>query len=142
MSSLNWAPLLERRARAKLIILLKAKSGIIELPLDYLKCRNSSTRSHKHNYFIPPPFLVDSHLYSFFPETIRLWNNDILVERKISILKLKGNYFKKTRGITQHLIYIIFINFYLNYLAFGAHFLSFLINNGIMASISPSKLFF
>ena len=73
MSSLNWAPLSERRARAKLITLFKAKSGIIELPLDDLKCRNSSTRSHKHNYFIPPSS-VDSHLYSFFPNTIRLWN--------------------------------------------------------------------
>merc|ERR1712240_136685 len=63
---MSLAPLSERRAGAKLITHLKARTGIIELPLGYLKSRHSSTRSHNHNYFIPPSS-VDSHLYSFFP---------------------------------------------------------------------------
>ena len=76
MQSLNWAPLTERRARAKLLTLFKARSREIEIPLGDLTRTypHMSTRTGSHNYRTPHSS-VDSHLYSFFPDTIRLWNN-------------------------------------------------------------------
>ena len=76
MKSLNWAPLSERRARAKLLTLYKARAREIEIPLDDLVSTDPyiSTRSSSLNYRTPHSS-VDSHLYSFFPNTIRLWNN-------------------------------------------------------------------
>ena len=76
MLSLNWTPLSERRARAKLLTLHKARSRSIEIPLDDLINTDThiSTRTNKHKYRVPHSS-VDSHLYSFFPNTIRLWNN-------------------------------------------------------------------
>ena len=73
---LDWPPLETRRARAKLHLLHKAKSKSIELPVDDLvwKVEPLRTRSSKHNFPIPDS-TVNSHKHSFFPNTIRLWNN-------------------------------------------------------------------
>ena len=74
MNSLNWPPLSERRARTRLTTFHRSRS--IEIPLADLINSDThiSTRTNKHNYLIPHSS-VDSHLYSFFPNTIRLWNN-------------------------------------------------------------------
>ena len=76
MQLLNWTPLSERRARAKLLTLYKARAREIEIPLDDLISTDPhiSTRSSSLNYRTPHSS-VDSHLYSFFPNTIGLWNN-------------------------------------------------------------------
>ena len=76
MTSLNWPPLSERRARTKLTTFFKARSSSIEIPLDDLINTDThiSTRTSTLNYRIPQSS-VDSHLYSFFPNTIRLWND-------------------------------------------------------------------
>ena len=76
MQSLNWTPLAERRARAKLLTFYKARAREIEIPLDDLTYTDPhiSTRTSSLNYHIPHSS-VDSHLYSFFPNTIRLWNS-------------------------------------------------------------------
>ena len=71
-------PLSERRARIKLTTLHKAINGHIEIPLEDLINANANTnivtRSNTHT-FLAPHSRVDSHLYSFYPDTIRLWNN-------------------------------------------------------------------
>ena len=74
MAALGWDTLEERRARCKLITLHKARTGTITIPMDDLLILNpdSGTR-HSSNYFIPYSSL-NSHLYSFYPSTIRLWN--------------------------------------------------------------------
>ena len=75
---LDWPPLATRRARAKLHLLHRAKSKSIELPLDDLvwEVAPPETRSHSSQYNFPIPHSsVDSHKHSFFPSTIRLWNN-------------------------------------------------------------------
>ena len=78
MSALNWPPLTERRARIKLTILFQAKSGAIEIPMDDLIPANQNTkivtRTNTHRLLIPDS-RVDTHLYSFYPNTIRLWNH-------------------------------------------------------------------
>ena len=74
MAALGWDTLEERRARCKLITLHKARTGMITIPMDDLFVLNpdSGTR-HSSNYFIPSSSL-NSHLHSFYPSTIRLWN--------------------------------------------------------------------
>ena len=83
LNLLNW-PLLEtRRARVKLHLLHKAKSQSIEIPttdLDWeeappqISINRTSTRSSRLNYPIHHSN-VNSHLHSFFPSTVRLWNS-------------------------------------------------------------------
>ena len=74
MNTLSWHPLSERRARSKLTTLFKARAGTIEIPLDDLTPVGRVTRHSKNSLQIPQSS-VDSHLHSFFPSTIRLWNN-------------------------------------------------------------------
>merc|ERR1711923_242352 len=78
LNLLDW-PLLEtRRATAKLQILHKAiKAQSLEIPTTDLawKIPPRSTRSNMNRLnFQVPRSNVDSHLHSFFPNTIRLWN--------------------------------------------------------------------
>ena len=74
MTKLNWEPLEERRARIKLCILLKAKFGLVNIPLNHLQSNLSTTRRGNKGYTIPSSN-INSHLYSFYPNTIRLWNS-------------------------------------------------------------------
>ena len=74
LSSLGWPPLAERRARAKLTTLFKARQGVIDIPLDDLTPLGRATRNSNLKYQIPQSS-VNSHLHSFFPSSIRLWNN-------------------------------------------------------------------
>ena len=73
LKSLGWASLEERRARSKLTTLYKARTGAISIPIEDLIIPNTRTRQSS-NYFIPYSS-VNSHLHSFFPSTIRLWNS-------------------------------------------------------------------
>ena len=54
-----------------------AKSGAIEIPMDDLIPANHNTnivtRTNSQRFYIPDS-RVDTHLYSFYPDTIRLWN--------------------------------------------------------------------
>ena len=70
MIQLNWKPLVERRAELKLLTFFKAKHQLVDIPFYHLK--QNVRRSN--NFFIPPSN-VDSHLHSFYPSTIRLWNS-------------------------------------------------------------------
>ena len=85
LNLLNWPLLVTRRARVKLHLLHKAKSQSIEIPttdLDWeeappqsqISINRTSTRSSRLNYPIPHSN-VNSHLHSFFPSTVRLWNS-------------------------------------------------------------------
>ena len=74
MNSLNWVPLEERRAKSKLTTLFKTKLGAIDVPIEDLIVSQSKTRRKNTNYFVPQSS-VDSHLHSFFPSSIRLWNS-------------------------------------------------------------------
>ena len=64
----------EHRARSNLIIFFKAKARAIKIPLDDLIPVGRVTR-HSQDSLQIPQSSVDSHLHSFFPSTIRLWNN-------------------------------------------------------------------
>ena len=73
MLTLGWQPLSERRAKTKVLNLYKALNGSVFIPTDDLKVLTSRTRSGE--YLSIPHSSVDSHLFSFYPNTIRLWNS-------------------------------------------------------------------
>ena len=72
MELLGWSPLQERRANIKLKMFYKIRSESVFAPLDDLIPLNTPRRPL--NYFVPQS-LTDTHLQSFFPSTIRLWNS-------------------------------------------------------------------
>ena len=74
LAILEWPTLKERRAKIKLKILHKAKLGITDIPLSDLISNSITTRRSSTDYRIPQSRL-DSHKFSFYPSTIRLWNS-------------------------------------------------------------------
>ena len=70
MTNLGWSPLSERRSKIKLTMLFKIKSDLAHVPREDLIINPRK----KENYLIPSS-AVNSHLFSFFPSTIRLWNS-------------------------------------------------------------------
>ena len=77
MKKLAWVPLSEQRARTKITTFYKGLNNLVEIPIDQYKMElnKRTTRQSGYQIFSVPPSNVDSHLYSFFPSTIRLWNN-------------------------------------------------------------------
>ena len=73
MAGLGWAPLAERRAKAKIKTFYKAKNNMLHIPINHLVTNNTSTRRSGHCFSIPRSN-TNTHLHSFFPDTIRLWN--------------------------------------------------------------------
>ena len=73
MQKLNWKPLEERRAHTKINIIFKARKGLMDVNVNHLAVNNSGTRRGGRAYAIPQSN-VNSHLYSFFPNSLRLWN--------------------------------------------------------------------
>ena len=70
MKHLGWSSLSVRRNKNKLIMLFKIHSSLVHIPTDDLL----QNRRKPLDFFVPFSS-VDSHLYSFFPSTIRLWNS-------------------------------------------------------------------
>ena len=75
MASLNWVTLEERRARSKLFLLFKGRTGEVDIPTEDLLVSSRSNRNSAQSNFHIPYSSVNSHLYSFYPSTIRLWNS-------------------------------------------------------------------
>ena len=73
MANLGWVPLPERRAQAKVKIIFKAKNDMLHIPLNHLMLNRTSTRKSENCYKIPRSN-TNVHLFSFYPDTIRLWN--------------------------------------------------------------------
>jgi len=73
MQKLNWKPLEERRAAIKLNLFFKGRTGGIDIPFNHLSLGPSQNR--RPGTYAIPTSNIDSHLYSFYPSTIRLWNS-------------------------------------------------------------------
>ncbi len=72
MLDLGWQPLQERRAKSKVTMMYKIQMNLITV--DKSDLLPSSSPRTPHNFFIPQS-KKNSHLYSYFPSTIRLWNS-------------------------------------------------------------------
>ena len=77
MKQLNWLPLGELRARTKLTTFYNGINNHIHIPIDHytMNPNKRSTRQSGYQVFDIPQSSIDSHLHSFFPSTIRLWNS-------------------------------------------------------------------
>ena len=74
--SLQWPDLNDRRMKSKATILFKAITNEVVIPTHYLSTppRTRHTRSSNMSFTIPHTS-VNSHLHSFYPSAIRIWNN-------------------------------------------------------------------
>ena len=69
LALLNWPTLQEQRQQHKLTLMYKIKNNIIHAPTEDLQ----SNHRKPLNYHIPQSN-INSHLHSFYPSTLRLWN--------------------------------------------------------------------
>ena len=70
METLGWPPLIDRRTRLKMSMLYKTTNNLICVP-----SKDLVPNPRKPGTFRVPSSSVNSHLGSFFPSTIRLWNS-------------------------------------------------------------------
>ena len=75
LGQLKWESLKKRRKDSRLILLYKGLNGKARIPMDDLihktrRCRNQYSLSFQIH-----PVSKDAYKYSFFPQTIRDWNN-------------------------------------------------------------------
>ena len=75
IKSLNWPSLQERRLQSRLVMLYKIYHDLVDINWrDYLTPHSSSTRGHSSRFYIPHTS-SSTYTSSFFPRTIRDWNN-------------------------------------------------------------------
>ena len=77
LRSLQWDTLQHRRQQIKVTMLFRIINGLVAIPSQpYLVPRGASTTTRGHNLrYLVPYSRVQFHQQSFFPSTIRLWNN-------------------------------------------------------------------
>ena len=76
IQKLGWTTLEERRRKGKATMFYKITRGLVDVDSHDLKMKTTATRTrgHEHRYRLPHSHL-QSHLQSFIPSTIRIWNN-------------------------------------------------------------------
>ena len=76
INSLGWDTLEERRLRAKLTVFQKGRFGVLRIPTEHLLTTTRRTRRGRDgNTYFREFSGINSNIHSFFPSTIRLWNN-------------------------------------------------------------------
>ncbi|KAK3098073.1 hypothetical protein FSP39_015909 [Pinctada imbricata] len=100
LRSLQWDTLQHRRQDLKVTMLYRVINGLVAIPSEpYLIPRSASTTTRGHNLrFMVPYSRVQFHQQSFFPSTIRLWNN--LPDRVVTASSLEG--FKEQLPLIQY----------------------------------------
>ena len=91
MKNLEWPALEDRRKRAKVTMFYRIINGLIEVETGGLAPKTNSlrTRGHEHRYNVPFSRL-QSHQQSFFPSTIRVWNNlpeNVVAATNVNVFK-------------------------------------------------------
>ena len=76
LNNLSWPTLSLCRKISKLQIFYKAIHNLTALPIpDYFLHVTRSTRNYHSLHYVIPSSNSDSYKFSFFPSTIRAWNN-------------------------------------------------------------------
>ena len=76
LSDLGWKPLSHRRNELRLLMFYKIIQHLVDINTDsplILKPSIHITRSHDMR-FLQHSIRINAYLYSFFPSTIKLWN--------------------------------------------------------------------
>ena len=75
LHNLNWNTLYSRRRTSRLCLLYKILHNLVDVILpEYIVPSTRFTREHDQK-FILPQSRIDTYKFSFFPNSIRLWNN-------------------------------------------------------------------
>ena len=75
LNKLKWQTLQRRRNNCKAIMLYKIIHKLVFISAtEFLTPTVTHTRHNQHNYLIPSS-RINVHLHSFFPSSIRIWNN-------------------------------------------------------------------
>jgi len=76
ITELNWQPLAERHRIARLVMFYKIHYQLvaITMPLE-LKLLLMPTRTENALTYVIPSSSCDYRMYSFYPRTVREWNN-------------------------------------------------------------------
>ena len=76
LSSLKWPTLQQRRLLSRLLFFYKIFKQQIPVTSHHIICQCNITPDRYHrDHFIVPQSNTNSHKYSFYPRTIRDWNN-------------------------------------------------------------------
>ena len=76
LQSLNWPTLQHRRKRIRLTLLYKSINGLLALNIpSYFIPISTNTRIHHHQSYHFTHIRTDAYMNSFFPRTIREWND-------------------------------------------------------------------
>ena len=73
LTDLRRNTLQERRMQSKSVMLYRIVHNLVEITAMPFLIPLRTSRGHSMKFFIPQS-TVNSHLYSFFPSTIRMWN--------------------------------------------------------------------
>ena len=73
LTDLHWNTLQERRMQVKSAMLYRIVHNLVAIPVTRFLIPVRTYRGHSMKFFISQA-TVNSHLYSFFPSTIRIWN--------------------------------------------------------------------
>ena len=75
ISPLNWPSLQDRRLNCRLVMLYKIYYNLVDIDWkEYLTLHSSTTIGHSSRFIIPHTS-SSAYTSSFFPRTIRNWNN-------------------------------------------------------------------
>ena len=102
LKELDWVPLEERRARSKVTLIKRAELDLVKIPTEDLKLKKNNTRRAAHSYELPRS-RTNSHLHSFFPSSIRLWNN---LPNNIREIKTIDTFKLNLQGVTLRSNYV------------------------------------
>ena len=85
---LEWVPLEERRAKAKVMMFYKIIKNLIDIPSNLLQPNTRDTRHHSKKYYVvtvntlayqhsffPSATNTLAYQHSFFPSATKLWND-------------------------------------------------------------------
>ena len=77
LQSMNWETLETRRKKARTTLMYKCINGLVAIPLSpYFTVGQQRSTRHSHLYNINIPLCrIDCYKFSFFPQTIRMWNS-------------------------------------------------------------------
>ena len=99
LGQLKWESLKKRRKDNRLILLYKGLKGKAKIPTDDLIPKTRHGRNQHSLAFQIPSASKDVYMYSFFPQTIRDWND--LPESLISSSELSDDSISKFTSLVR-----------------------------------------
>ena len=99
LGQLKWESLKKRRKDNRLILLYKGLKGKVMIPTDDLIPKTRRGRNQHSSAFQMPSASKDVYKYSFFPQTIRDWND--LPESLISSSELSDDSVSKFASLVR-----------------------------------------